>query len=80
MKWSPWRSTFQNLSAVVTAQPERTSGDTGMAMVTLTNKSAHSCAIDGWASISLVNAADEVSRQLKLGPGGLGEDLWLLLH
>jgi hypothetical protein len=30
-----------------------------MAMVELTNVSAHSCRLEGWASVSLVNAAGE---------------------
>ena len=50
----------RDVSAVITAQPERTDGTTRMAMVTLTNTTKHACAVDGWVSISLVNAADEV--------------------
>jgi hypothetical protein len=49
-----------DVGATVVFQPERTNGSTRMAMVLLTNKSKNTCAIDGWASISLVNAADEV--------------------
>lgn len=50
----------RDLGAVVTFQSDRTSGATRMAMVTLTNKTKSTCAVDGWASISLVDAADEV--------------------
>jgi len=49
-----------DVNVVVTFQPDRTSGTTHMAMVTLTNKTKTACAVDGWASISLVDAADEV--------------------
>ncbi|MCU7727426.1 DUF4232 domain-containing protein [Actinoplanes sp. KI2] len=49
-----------DVGAVVTLQPERNSGTTRMALVTLTNKTKSTCVVDGWASISLVNAADEV--------------------
>jgi hypothetical protein len=49
-----------DLSATVTLQPEPTGGSTRRALVTLTNTSRHPCVVDGWASISLVNAADEV--------------------
>lgn len=48
------------MSAVVTWQPDRDGGRTHMGLVTLTNKSKSSCTVDGWAAISLVNAADEV--------------------
>jgi hypothetical protein len=49
----------RDLSAVVTFQSERTSGTTRMAMVTLTNTTGNTCVVHGWASISLVDAADE---------------------
>jgi len=49
-----------DLSATATYQPERTGGSTRMALITLTNTSRHTCTVDGWASISLVNSANEV--------------------
>lgn len=48
-----------DLSAVVTFQPDD-NGSTHRGLVTLTNKTKNTCAVDGWAAISLVNAADEV--------------------
>jgi hypothetical protein len=49
-----------DVGAVVTFQPDRTNGLTHMGLVTLTNKTKNTCTVDGWAAISLVNAADEV--------------------
>ena len=49
-----------DVKAVVTFQPDRTDRASRMAMVTLTNTTKSACVVDGWASISLVNAADEV--------------------
>jgi uncharacterized protein DUF4232 len=48
------------MSAVVTWQPDRDSGQTHMGLVTLTNRSKNICTVDGWVAVSLVNAADEV--------------------
>jgi hypothetical protein len=47
------------MSAVVALQPSE-GGSTSTAMVQLTNNGAGGCEVDGWAAISLVNAADEV--------------------
>lgn len=49
-----------DVKAVVTFQPDRIDRATRMAMVTLTNTTKSTCVVDGWASISLVDAADEV--------------------
>ena len=50
----------ENLDAVITAQNEPSARGTSMALVQLTNAGSNPCRIDGWASISLVDAADEV--------------------
>ena len=44
----------------VTFQPQMVKGDNRSALVALTNKSSSTCQVEGRASISLVNAADEV--------------------
>ncbi len=50
----------QHMTVDVTYQPQRVDGLTRMGLVTLTNKSDHTCKVEGRAAISLVNAADEV--------------------
>lgn len=50
-----------DLDAVVTWQPQGDSARTHRGLVTLTNKTSKTCTVDGWAAISLVNAADEVA-------------------
>jgi hypothetical protein len=50
----------RDLTAVVTWQPQGDTAQTHRGMVTLANKTKNSCTVDGWAAISLVNAADEV--------------------
>jgi hypothetical protein len=52
--------TNDDVSVDVTAQDERTSGMTRMALVTVTNTSSSTCRVEGRAAVSLVNAADEV--------------------
>jgi hypothetical protein len=50
----------RDLTAVVTWQPQGDTTQTHRGLVTLSNKTKNSCTVDGWAAISLVNAADEV--------------------
>ncbi|MEV4702236.1 DUF4232 domain-containing protein [Actinoplanes sp. NPDC049316] len=50
----------RDLTAVVTWQPQGDTTHTHRGLVTLSNKKKNSCTVDGWAAISLVNAADEV--------------------
>lgn len=50
----------RDLTAVVTWQPQDDTTRTHRGLVTLSNKKKTSCTVDGWAAISLVNAADEV--------------------
>ena len=50
----------RDLTAVVTWQPQGDTTQTHRGLVTLSNKKKNSCTVDGWAAISLVNAADEV--------------------
>ncbi|GLY02347.1 DUF4232 domain-containing protein [Actinoplanes sp. NBRC 101535] len=47
------------LAATITLQPDG-DGDTRMGLVTLTNESGTECGIDGWATVSLTNPANEV--------------------
>jgi hypothetical protein len=49
-----------DLDAVVTAQDTITASGTHRGLVQLTNSGSKPCLIDGWASVSLVNAAGEV--------------------
>jgi hypothetical protein len=48
-----------DLQTTITLQPDGTAA-TQRAMVTLTNNGKHACTLDGWLSISPVNAANEV--------------------
>ncbi|UQU66546.1 DUF4232 domain-containing protein [Couchioplanes caeruleus] len=50
----------RDLTAVVTWQPQGDTTQTHRGLVTLSNKKKNSCTVEGWAAISLVNAADEV--------------------
>ncbi|MGA5300862.1 DUF4232 domain-containing protein [Nucisporomicrobium flavum] len=50
----------RDLTAVVTWQPQGDTTQTHRGLITLSNKKKNSCTVDGWAAISLVNAADEV--------------------
>jgi Protein of unknown function (DUF4232) len=50
----------RDLTAVVTWQPQGDTTQTHRGLVTLSNKKKSSCTVEGWAAISLVNAADEV--------------------
>ncbi|WP_306207499.1 DUF4232 domain-containing protein [Actinoplanes sp. RD1] len=52
--------TNDDVSVDITAQDQRTSGATRMALVTVTNTSSSTCRVEGRAAISLTNAAAEV--------------------
>ena len=47
----------RDLTAVVTWQPQGDTAQTHRGLVTPSNKTKNSCTVDGWAAISLVNAA-----------------------
>jgi hypothetical protein len=49
-----------DIKPTVIGQAQRTSGATRMAIVQLTNASAHPCRLEGWASVTLVDAAGQL--------------------
>ncbi|WP_432825140.1 DUF4232 domain-containing protein [Dactylosporangium sp. CA-092794] len=54
-------------------QPDRTSGQTSMAMLQLTNTASHACTLSGWAKVTLTDAADDpvpVPTENVSQPGG----------
>jgi hypothetical protein len=48
-----------DLTTTVIGQPDRTRGTVRMAMMRLTNASQRTCRLEGWASVTLVNPANE---------------------
>lgn len=52
--------TAADIKPTVIGQAQRTSGATRMAIVELTNASAHPCRLEGWASVTLVDAAGQL--------------------
>jgi hypothetical protein len=50
-----------DVTATVTAQNALSTGSTARAMITVTNTSGHTCRVDGWTTVTLLNAAGEAA-------------------
>jgi hypothetical protein len=50
-----------DVTVAVTAQNPLSTGSTVRAMITVTNTSSHTCRVNGWTTVTLLNAAGEAA-------------------